>query len=336
MAITFDASQPAWSDRAVVFACDGRYLPFALLAADRLAALHPAREFDICLCALDEMLVVPESLAGLGLRVCRIETGGVLSGLPTDARRTEAAYLRLALPAAFGHEYHRLLYLDSDVFPQGGDWQALLSLDLGGRAIGAVRDNLQWRRPRRRPKQFVELNLGEAPYLNSGLLLIDIEDFLAQDVLGRCLALAQARPDKLVGLDQELLNAVLHGDWAELSPLWNWQYTRSSMLFEAMETAHLVHFIGGKKPWDHTEGALPVKFHDAYKRFFHRHLPDLAPLGDALPPHRNRHYLWWMLFRHLRVVGRTSDYLDRFPIDLTVVSDPAFPIGGGRPVTALG
>ena len=99
---------------------------------------------------LHDYATIPESLAGLRLRVCRIETDGVLCRLPADGRRTEAAYLRLALPAAFRHEYRRLLYLDSDVFPQDGDWQALLSLDLGGRAIGAVRDNLQWRRPRRR------------------------------------------------------------------------------------------------------------------------------------------------------------------------------------------
>lgn len=334
MGITFDASRPARSDRAVVFACDGRYLPYALVAADRLAALHPVRDFDICLCALDETLVVPESLARLELRACRIATGGLLSGLRTDARRTEAAYLRLALPDAFRNEYRRLLYLDSDVFPQGGDWQALLGIDLRGRAIGAVRDNLQWRRPKRRPEQFVRLGLGFAPYFNSGLLLIDVDAFLAQDVLGRCLALARAEPDKLVGLDQELLNAVLHGDWAELSPLWNWQYTRSSMLFEAMETAHLVHFIGGKKPWNHTDGALPLKFRAAYHRFLDRHLPAAAPVGAALPPHRNRSYLWWMLFRHLRVVGRTSDYLDRFPTDLTVASDPAFPIA--RPVATDG
>ena len=76
MAITLEASAAAASDRAVVFACDGRYLPYALFAAERIALLHPRRDFDICLCALDEALEVPKTLAGLGLRVCRIDTGG--------------------------------------------------------------------------------------------------------------------------------------------------------------------------------------------------------------------------------------------------------------------
>jgi hypothetical protein len=320
LSITLQASAPATSDRAVVFACDGRYLPYALFAAARIAALHPARDFDICICALGETLSVPSNLAPLGMRVCRVETGGALAGLRLDARRTEAAYLRLALPAAFGGEYARLLYLDSDVFPQGGDWRALIGLDLGGRPIGAVRDNLQWRAPRRNPLQFRRLGLGPASYFNSGLMLIDVAAYNGQEVLERCLALAAARPDRLVGLDQELLNAVLHGDWAELSPVWNWQYTRASMLFEALESAHLVHFIGGKKPWGHTGGALPPRFRDAYRAFFAAHCPELPPVPhDGLRPHQNRRYLRDVLLRHYLAVGSFSDYLDRFETDLTVL-----------------
>lgn len=320
MAFSFEASAPAMSDRAMVLACDGRYLPYALFAAARLAALHPDRDFDICLCALGEALTVPPSLEPLRLRVCTIETGGALAALPLDARRTEAAYLRLALPAAFAADYRRLLYLDSDVFPQGGDWRALLSLDIGGRAVAAVRDNLQWRSPRRRPLQFRKLGLAAAPYFNSGLLLIDVAAFNAQAILERCLALAQARPDRLIGIDQELLNAVLHGDWAEISPRWNWQYTRASMLFEAMEGAHLVHFIGGKKPWGHTGGQLPPRFRDAYRDFFAAHFPDMPPIPrDGLAPHRNRSYLRDVLLRHLFALGSFCDYLGTFDTDLTVL-----------------
>lgn len=334
--ITLVAEAPARFDRAVVFACDGRYLPYALFAADRIAALNPDRDFDICLCALDEALPVPASLAGLGLRVCRIGTGGRLAGLRLDGRRTEAAYLRLALPEAFAGEYRRLLYLDADVFPQGGRLGPLLDLDIGGRAVAAVRDNLQWRAPRRRPEVFRKLGLGPAPYFNSGLLLIDVAAYRAQAVLERCLALAASSGDRLVGLDQELLNAVLHGDWAELSPTWNWQYTRASMLFEGVETARIVHFIGAKKPWTHTAGALPPRFREAYADFLQRHLPDAAPVGAAAPMHRNPRYLRSMLWRHLLASPRFCAYLNRFAGDLAVVLDPAVPIGGSGSAAGAG
>ncbi len=321
MAITLEASAPASSDRAVAFACDGRYLPYALLAAEQIARLHPARDFDICLCALGETLAIPPVLAGLGLRVCRIESGGALAGLPVDARRSEATYLRLLLPAALGGAYRRLLYLDSDVFVQGGDFDALLGVDLGDRPVAAVRDNFQWRNPRRHVDSLRAMGLPRAPYFNAGVLLVDTAGFQAAEVLPRAVDFSAAHADRLLHMDQDVLNGVLAGQWAELSPVWNWQYTRATMLFEAMEGANVIHFIGAKKPWSHTGGRLPPRFRDAYRRFLARAFPELPPIGpDGLRPTANRGYLRDVLFRHLLAVGPTANYLDRFASDLAVVA----------------
>jgi lipopolysaccharide biosynthesis glycosyltransferase len=203
---------------------------------------------------------------------------------------------------------------------QGGDLPALLALDLGGHALAAVRDNIQWRTPGRRPEQFRRLGLPAAPYFNSGVLLIDVAAFNDADLLGRCLALAAANPGRMQGHDQNLLNGVLHGDWAELAPTWNWQYTRASMLFEAMEPANIVHFIGAKKPWSHAGGALPLRFRRAYREFFAAHFPGEPAVGpDGPEPHRNRRYLRSMLLRHLLSLGSMADYLDRFETDLSVI-----------------
>ena len=57
-------------------------------------------------------IAAPAGLAQLGLRHCRVDTGGIFAALGLDRRRTEASYLRLALPAAFAGEYRRILYLD--------------------------------------------------------------------------------------------------------------------------------------------------------------------------------------------------------------------------------
>ena len=258
-------------------------------------------------------------LAGHGLRHCRIDTGGILKGLGLDARRTEASYLRLALPAAFAGAYRRLLYLDSDVFVQRGDFGALLDVDIGPHPLAAVRDNTQWRTPGRRPESFRRLGLGAAPCFNSGVLLIDVAAFNEQEVLERCLAFAASHPPAQIGLDQDLINAVLHGGWAELSPRWNWQYTWASRLFEAMEDANIVHFIGRRKPWNHDGGEFPLRFRRAYRAFMVEHFPD-RPVGpDGTPPHGNPAFLRRMLVKHLLSVGKTCAYLDRFPDDLTVI-----------------
>jgi len=314
------ADRPAANPDAVVFACDRNYAPYAKFAATQIAVLSPARGFDICICVPEEDPALADDLADPRLRICRIATGGILAPLSLDRRRTEATYLRLAMPAAFEADYRRVLYLDSDVFVQGGDFAALLDLDLGGHAVAAVRDNIQWRTPGRRPAEFRLMGFPAARYCNCGVLLFDVAAYGGQQVLDTCLEFGRAHPGALLVNDQSLLNLVLRGDWAELSPVWNWQYTRSSALFEALEPAHVVHFIGGKKPWSHAGGALPLKFRQAYRAYFAENPADGPRVGaDGLLPHRNRVYLRRMLLRHLMGAGRFADYLDRFETDLTVL-----------------
>jgi lipopolysaccharide biosynthesis glycosyltransferase len=318
MTITREAATPARSDKAVVFACDGNYLRYAVFAAAQIAALRAERDFDICICAPEDLVSV-EGLAAAGLRYCRVETGGIFGAMGLDARRTEASYLRLALPAAFAGEYRRLLYLDADVFVQGGDFGALLEVDIGAHPLGAVRDNMQWRTPGRRPESFARLGLPTAPYFNSGVQLIDVAAFNGQLVLERCLEFARSHPPKQIGLDQDLINAVLHGDWAELSPVWNWQYTWASRLYAAVADPHVIHFIGPKKPWKHTGGELPLRFRRAYRDFFAAHFPEAPPVGeDGVAPMANRRYLAKSLLKHFVSLPKISAYLARFPDDLTV------------------
>lgn len=322
MKITFSATRPAASDTAIVFAADGAYLPFALFAARQISALHPNRDFDIVIASMDAHPELPVDLQSLGIRFCRIATADTFDGLRLDPGKTQVVYLRLALPAAFSDEYRRLLYLDSDIFVQGGDFSALLGIDLGHKAIGAVRDNTQWRTPRRRPEQFRVLGLPHAPYFNAGVLLIDVASWNTTDIMGRCVAFGRSHHDRMIRHDQNLLNGTLQGDWAELAPTWNWQYTRASMLFEALETPNVIHFISPRKPWSPNTGTLPLRFRTAFRDFIAAHLPDAQQIpDDGMKPMQDRKRTRSVLWRHLLAQRRFSDYLDRFPDDLTVL-DP--------------
>ena len=320
MAIGLACSGEQRADVAVVFAFDRNYARFALFAAAQIAGLAPRRGFDICLCSAEDLAPVP-GLAAHGFRHCRVDTGGIFAGLGVDAQRTEAAYLRLALPAAFAGSYRRLLYLDADVYVQGGDFAALLAVGIGPHPLAAVRDNVQWRTPGRRLKSFRRLGLPAAPAFNSGVLLIDVAAFNGQEVLARCLEFARNHPRERIGLDQDLINAVLHGGWAEISPVWNWQYTWASRMFETMADAHVVHFIGPKKPWRHTGGELPLRFRRAYRAFFDEYFPDAPAVDeDGLAPMTNRAFLQRSLVKHLVSAHKMVAYLERFPTDLTVLT----------------
>lgn len=122
-----------------------------------------------------------------------------------------------------------------------------------------------------------------------------------------------------IGLDQDLLNAVLHGGWAEISPVWNWQYTWASRLFEAMAGAHVVHFIGPKKPWTHDGGELPLRFRRAISGLFHGAFPGGARWGATGWPMANRAFWAKAMGKHLLSMGKMAAYLERFPTDLTVI-----------------
>lgn len=319
MRVTLSADRPARADTAVIFAGDGTYARLALHAASQLRALHPHRSFDICLCDTSMPEAAPAGLADLGVRMCAVDPHGAFDGLRLDAGRKPVVYLRLALPQAFAGQYRRILYLDADIFIQRGDFAALLDVDMGNRPIAAVRDNSQWRTPNRRPRQFRRLGLPTAPYFNAGVMLIDVDRWRAADIAGRAIALGETNRDRMIRHDQNLLNSVLQGDWAELSPVWNWQYTRASNLIETMVGANLIHFIGPKKPWNHDGGELPLRFRRAFGQFLRAHFPAAEQVdGDGLAPVDNAGWLRTSLWKHVLGLPKMRRYLGRFAHDLDV------------------
>ncbi|TQS70330.1 glycosyltransferase family 8 protein [Rhodobacteraceae bacterium] len=313
------ANMPARHRKAIIFCCDMGYLPYAALAIEQIATRHPDRDFDICICFNERAVTLPDSLAHLQVRLIKVSYGDLFEGLRLDQGKSADVYLRLALPDALAEDYDRILYLDADILVQGGDFSALLDSDLGGHAIGAVRDNIQWRTPNRTPPQFKLLGLPTAPYFNSGLLLIDPAKYRAKDLLNACISLGRAETARMIRHDQNLLNAALQGDWAELSPLWNWQYSFSARFYADVQGPHILHFIG-QKPWNDVRGEYPPRIRDSYTRFIAAHFPDHpAPAHPARQIAPDSRRMVQMLLKHLMSCRKMGRYLAKFPTDLTVL-----------------
>lgn len=311
---------PGDRDDAVVIACDAAYHPYASFLAWQLALAQPDRSFDIVI-ASETPLAAPRVIADLGVRHVTIDAEETLGRLPTDARRSRAAYLWMALPHAL--DYRRLLAVDADIFHERGDPAPLLRVDMLGGAIAAVRDNKQWRTPGRRVKEFRALGWDAAPYFNSGVVLIDCERYRSDGILARAMTLARDTRGALSFVDQGLINCTLRGEWAELSPVWNWQYTWASSWLVAATDPNLVHFIGRRKPWRDAAGVLPTRYTAPYGRFLEEQFPESERVPhltkrrsfDASAARR-------ALFRHWRTARSMERYLARFPDSLTVC-DPA-------------
>jgi lipopolysaccharide biosynthesis glycosyltransferase len=248
-----------------------------------------------------------------------VDVGDSFEGLRLDKGRTHDVYLRIALPQAFAAEYDRLFYLDSDIFVQGGDFSALMDVEIAPHCVAAVRDHVQWRTPDRQNARNTMKGVPPSPYFNAGVMLMDVRSYIDQDLMGQCVTFGRARRNELKRHDQNLYNAVLQGNWAELSPMWNWQFSWSARLFSTLVSPHVLHFIGPAKPWKDRNAQFEPRFARSYARFMRQHFPDRKPVEVRMPrlaPDSTK--MTKMLFKHLLSRRKIARYLARFPSDLTV------------------
>lgn len=300
-------------------ACDANYFPFATLLARQISDAFPARDFDICILTNDDL---PEHALteSLSLRLLRVEMPDSWQALDTNWKISAAAYLRLTAPRLLAAEYDRLLYLDSDILYLRGDIPRLLDADLSGRPVGAVLDNLQHRSPGRIVPEFKGLGLGYAPYFNSGVLLIDVAQYLAQEIEQK--AFAFARPENWRHMpkhDQSLLNLALHKNWAELPPQWNFPCFHKYFFHRHWADPCLLHFMSSRKPWRDTEGIYDAAIVRLYRDHLRTHFPDRAAQMPPRLPMGARVWFWRAFFAiHALDFRRMARYLDRFSSDFDI------------------
>lgn len=139
--IKLDASFPARHKKTIVFCCNQNYFAFAGHAADQIASIAETQEFDICICYGQQAVVLPQSLDALDIRLCHIDVGNVFEGLLLNKERTHDVNSRIAVPAAFAEDYDTILYLGSEIFIRGGDFNAPLSINTAPHCNASARDN---------------------------------------------------------------------------------------------------------------------------------------------------------------------------------------------------
>lgn len=201
---------------------------------------------------------------------------------PVSGWVSDAVYLRLSIGEVLPDE-RAALYIDADTVVLG-DLRPLLSTDLGGAPLGAVRDPQNpllgrgialpgWR------------TLGlpeEREYFNSGVMLLDLGQCHRRDLFGRASRFLVEHPDCMRFWDQDALNWAAADSWARLARCWNTfalsplaaqpgfiHYAEPVMPLETLladeATAVVMHFAGPDKPWAESYPSGPVR--DAYRRF---------------------------------------------------------------------
>lgn len=287
----------------IVFAADDRYAQHAAVAMAS-ALLRTAAPERLHFFVLDDGVTaekrekMEKTVAALGgNRLTFLPIAGeAFDGFHVSAQLSRTAYVRLAAAALLPATVARVLYLDCDLLffdDAAGLWET----DMGGRPLAAVPDCGIMTSARRRREKAACIGLSpDAPYFNSGVLLLDLAAWRRGDYTRRLLALAKehAYPHH----DQDVLNAFFRDNWQSLPLRWNvippiWfmflKVAVSAWRREAAAArAHpaILHYAGSYKPWEYPRyAAFNGAYYDALAKTAFADAP--MPQFDPRKKHRS-------------------------------------------------
>jgi len=306
----------------VLFCCGASYYPHLAVAMASLILNNQANRLDLHLITgahTDEQeRRVRDSLPlhpDLSLRLHNFSWEG-RPQWHTSFHITREAYMRFFAPEILAPEVRRLIYLDSDLIVLN-DLKPLWRKDLGGRPVAGVSDPFGASRRR---------TLGmpsEAPYVNSGVLLLDLDIWRAEQLCERLISYVEREGDRLLFHDQDALNAVLYRSIALLDPRWNVQAKmlrpprsrpdlRTPAILAAVQAPAIIHYTSASKPWLFA-AATPAKrlYRHYQQRTAWRGRPPDGRSISAAPAYVVNHLMYalrldWTWDRLLRstVIGR--------------------------------
>jgi len=255
-------------ENCILLVCNKPFLVYTLFLANKLLDLKNIN-YDVVICSGENL----NDLIPQNIRFIQIDTEEFTNNLPTIPRLQHYSYWRIPAIEAASEAYSKILYLDVDIYINCKDISTLFKIDLCGQIFGAVRDVHQIARPQRMPMEFKALNKKYVNYFNAGLLLVDSKLWRKNDSYKCITGLSKKYTKFLFCHDQSLLNLYANGNWVELSPVWNWQYSDRNCFIIEIISPKLIHFSGAGKFWNISDVNIPTRFRESYYLHLHHSLP---------------------------------------------------------------
>lgn len=249
----------------IVFATNNAYAPFLDVALLSLIEHMNTKyyydiyvfETDLCKFYIDLL----EKHNGVNFRVNCVNLKAKLqsSELKTRAHYSKEMYYRILIPEILYH-YNKVLYLDCDIVVKR-DIADLYNENVSNVSIAAVHNALN-----NSMFRYVKnmLHLDPSTYFNSGVLLINIDEFTKQKIKTKCFDLLKVK-ENLVCPDQDLLNLACRGSYKLIDSGWNYQWhgllpgadkveqVSQNSLKNAAQKKYIIHYTSGKKAWSFPE-----------------------------------------------------------------------------------
>jgi len=181
-----------------------------------------------------------------------------------SSQYSPAIFTRLMIPATLRGIAETVLYLDADIICSGSIAD-LKKLDMREQVLAVVSDELETTVKNR----CAALNIASGRYFNSGVMLINVTNWLAADVTRQVFQTLQDSRQSFLHPDQDALNLVMGDNVLYIEERWNLRYNLEIMLRKGQATEWLgdavfMHFTGRVKPWLnwnlHVSKALFVRY----------------------------------------------------------------------------
>jgi lipopolysaccharide biosynthesis glycosyltransferase len=253
-------------NKAVVLLADSGYAPAAYVIARQAMRALQGRA-HVIIATTDTASAALIAGCDPRLKVVSFQSSVLDEKLPVNSATNRIIYAKLFLSSLIGKAYDRILYLDSDVWICSESFARLFDLDMQGNAIAAARDVLDLTHDKEFADYKVRLGLSpQTPYFNSGLMLVDVAKYEADEIGQRALEYILKGNFRGQWHDQSGLNHVLKGRYLEISSLWNWHACNRSPTVAARFAPIVRHFTGRSKPWNDFLGRLDPTYSTLMKQ----------------------------------------------------------------------
>jgi lipopolysaccharide biosynthesis glycosyltransferase len=162
-----------------------------------------------------------------------------LEALKINDHFTPAIYYRLMAANVLPPTLSKVLYLDADLVVTGAI-DELYQTDVSGYSVAACGSKVVTTKQR--------LNLQGDYYFNSGVMLINLEEWRRNDTGMKAIALVRDQPQRIKYADQDALNILIDGNFYQLDHKWNTLVDLDQRKYPTAESV-IIHFVGSLKPW---------------------------------------------------------------------------------------
>lgn len=252
----------------VFFSCDDNYLPFLSVALrsmidnlgeETVCRVHILND-GLCEDGKARLQAMQTDRVTLEFVDVRPLIEPILAKLNLRDYYTPSIYYRLFIPTLFP-QYHKAIYLDADI-AVNGDITKLYEQPLGERLVAAIPDAIIESHADFRLYAERAIGIPYRDYFNSGVLLMNLDQFRLQGILARFTYLLETYHFDTICPDQDYLNALCFGQVLYLDCGWN----KMSLDRNYPGTPALIHYNMFFKPWQYDDIAYGEIFWDYAER----------------------------------------------------------------------